>query len=46
MHPVANKILLFKERKRTKHEVHRKTQLNNYLLQINAFYADAFQKQF
>ena len=36
---VAHKILLFKERKRTKHEFHKKTQ-------INAFYAVAFQKQF
>ena len=43
---VAHKILLFKERKRTKHEFYRKTQLNKYLLQINAFYAVAFQKQF
>ena len=43
---VAHKILLFKERKRTKHEFHRKTQLHKYLLQINAFYAVAFQKQF
>ena len=39
---VANKILLSKERKRTKHEFHRKTQLNKYLLQINAFYDVAF----
>ena len=43
---VAHKILLFKERKRIKHEFHRKIQLNKYLLQINAFYAVAFQKQF
>ena len=43
---VTHKILLFKERKRTKHEFHRKTRLNKYLLQINAFYAVAFQKQF
>ena len=42
---VARKILLFKERKRTKHEFHRKTQLNKYLLQIDAFCAEAFQKQ-
>ena len=42
---VAHKIL-FKERKRTKHEFHRKTQLNTHLLQINAFYAVAFRKQF
>ena len=42
----AHKILLFKERKRTRHEFHRKAQLNEYLLQINAFYAVAFQKQF
>ena len=41
---VAHQILLFKERK---HEFHRKTQLNNScLLQIYAFYAVAFQKQF
>ena len=43
---VAHKILLVKERKRTKHEFHRKIQLNKHLLQINAFYAVAFQKQF
>ena len=43
---VAPKILLFKERKRTKYVFHRKIQLNKYLLQINAFYAIAFQKQF
>ena len=43
---VARKIILFKERKRTKHEFHRKRQLNKYLPQINAFYAVAFQKQF
>ena len=39
-------ILLFEEKKRTKREFHRKTQLNKYLLQINALYAVAFQKQF
>ena len=43
---VAHKILLFKERKRTKHEFHRKTQLNKYIPQINAFFAVGFQKQF
>ena len=43
---VAHKILSFKERKLAKHEFHRKTQLNKYLLQINGFYAIAFQKQF
>ena len=43
---VADKILLLKERKRTKQEFNKKTQLNKYLLQINAFYAVAFQKQF
>ena len=39
---VAHKIL-FKERKRTKDEFHRKTQLNKYLPQINAFYAVHFR---
>ena len=43
---VAHEILLFKERKRTKHEFHKKTPLNKYLPQINAFYGVAFQKQF
>ena len=43
---VARKSLLFKERKRTKHEFYRKPQLNKYLQQINAFYVVAFQKQF
>ena len=42
---VAHKIILFKETKPTKHELHAKTQLNNYL-QINASYAVAFWKQF
>ena len=32
MHLFERKILLFKQRKRTKHEFHRKTQLNKYLL--------------
>ena len=43
---VAHTNLLFKERKRTNHEFYREIQLNKYLLQINAFYAVAFQKQF
>ena len=42
---VAHKIILFKETKPTKHELHTKTQLNKYL-QINASYAVAFWKQF
>ena len=43
---ILTNITLIIQRKRTKHEFHRKTQLNKYLLQINAFYAVAFQKQF
>ena len=42
---IAHKIILFKETKLTKHELHTKTQLNKYL-QINASYAVAFWKQF
>ena len=33
---VAHKIILLKEIKPTKHELHTKTQLNKYLRQINA----------
>ena len=33
---VADKIILFKEIKLTKHELHTKIQLTKYLLQINA----------
>ena len=43
---VAHKIILFKEIRPTKHELHTKTQLNKYLHQINVSYAVAFWKQF
>ena len=43
---VAHKIILLKETKLTKHELHTKTPLNKYLRQINPSYAVAFWKQF
>ena len=43
---VAHKIILFKETRPTKHELHTKTQLDKYLQQINVSYAVAFWKQF
>ena len=43
---VAHKIILFTETKPTKHELHKKTQLNKCLRQANASYAVAFWKQF
>ena len=43
---VAHKIILFKETRPTKYEIHTKTQLNKYLQQINVSYAVAFWKQF
>ena len=42
---VAHKIILFKETKPTKHELHTKTPFNKYLQQINPSYAVAFWKQ-